>query len=151
MKKVDLSQMGCPIARSLDVIGEWWTLVIVRDALRGASRFEDFRQAGISDNILSARLRRLTEEGIFERRLYQEHPERFEYLLTDKGRDLMTVIGAIALWGIKWTPGPAVNRMVHEECGHGLTLQAYCEDCGRVVTRSEIRVPQMRYPERAAV
>ena len=151
MKKVDLSNEACPIARSLDVIGEWWTLVIVRDALRGATRFEDFRQVGISDNILSARLRRLVEEGIFERRPYQEHPERFEYHLTAKGRDLMTVVGAIALWGIKWTDGPQVNRMVHDECGHGLTLQPYCEECGRPVDRSEVRVPQMLHPERAAV
>jgi DNA-binding HxlR family transcriptional regulator len=151
MRKVDLSEMPCPIARSLDVIGEWWTLVIVRDALRGATRFEDFRQAGISDNILSARLRRLVEEGVFERHRYQEHPERFEYHLTEKGRDLMTVIGAIALWGIKWTPGPQVNRMIHDDCGHGLSLQAYCEECNRVVPRSEVRVPQMPHSERAAV
>src|SRR5438270_1931375 len=141
MRKVSLAEMPCPIARTLDVVGEWWTLIIVRDAFRGAARFEDFRQVGIADNILAARLKRLVLEGVMERRLYQEHPERYEYHLTEKGKDLLTVIGAMALWGLKWTEGPDVmNRMTHAECGHGVTLRAYCEDCGRIIERSEISV-----------
>ena len=81
--------MPCPVARTLDVIGEWWTLMIIRDAFRGARRYEDFRSVGIADNILSARLRKLVDQGVFERTRYNEHPARYEYRLTDKGRDLL--------------------------------------------------------------
>src|SRR5438270_3215830 len=95
MRKRSLGSQPCPVARTLDVIGEWWTLVIVRDAFRGSRRFEDFRSIGIADNILSARLKKLVEEGVFERRRYREHPERFEYLLTEKGRDLLMVVAAL--------------------------------------------------------
>ena len=86
MRTTSLSAMPCPAARALDVVGEWWTLLIIRDALRGARRFEEFRRAGISDNILTTRLRRLVETGIFERSRYQQRPDRYEYLLTAKGR-----------------------------------------------------------------
>ncbi len=86
MRNTSLSAMACPAARALDVVGEWWTLLIIRDALRGARRFEEFKRAGISDNILTARLRRLVEAGIFERSRYQQRPDRYEYLLTGKGR-----------------------------------------------------------------
>ena len=88
MRNTSLSAMACPAARALDVVGEWWTLLIIRDALRGARRFEEFKRAGISDNILTTRLRRLVKEGIFERSRYQQRPDRYEYLLTAKGRAL---------------------------------------------------------------
>jgi DNA-binding HxlR family transcriptional regulator len=150
MHKVSLAEMPCPIARTLDVVGEWWTLVIVRDAFQGATRFEDFRQVGIADNILSARLHKLVDEGVFEKVPYQEHPVRFEYHLTEKGKDLLTVIGALALWGLRWTDGPDVNRMVHDECGHGVVLRGYCEHCDRIVERSEVRVPMRKTFARAS-
>ena len=106
MRHKSFAGMHCPIARSLNVVGEWWTLLIVRDALDGARRFEDFRATGIADNILSTRLELLVREGIFERQAYQEHPPRHEYLLTDKGRDLLPVIVALGVWGLRWTDGP---------------------------------------------
>jgi DNA-binding HxlR family transcriptional regulator len=144
MRRHSLAGEPCPVARSLDVIGEWWTMVLVRDAFRGARRFEDFRAVGISDNILSARLKRLVEEGIFEKRLYQEHPQRNEYLLTEKGRDLLTVVAALGTWGRKWTTGPdATGGMTHEECGRNLTLRGWCEECGRPVEQHEVRVPEV--------
>ena len=106
MRRKSFAGMRCPIARSLNVVGEWWTLLIVRDALDGARRFEEFRATGIADNILSTRLELLVREGIFERRAYQEHPPRHEYLLTDKGRDLLPIITALGVWGLRWTDGP---------------------------------------------
>jgi DNA-binding HxlR family transcriptional regulator len=134
------------VARTLDVVGEWWTLMIVRDAFRGAQRFEEFKSIGMADNILSARLKRLVDEGIFERRKYQDRPERYEYKLTEKGRDLLNVVGAMASWGLKWTEGPDITGIRHEVCGHKVTMKAYCEECARPVELAEIRVPRMIRP-----
>jgi DNA-binding HxlR family transcriptional regulator len=90
----------CSIARSLEVIGERWTLLILRDAFSGVRRFEDFqRDLGISRGILTQRLQRLCDEGILERRRYCERPERFEYRLTPRGRDLRPVLKSLARWG----------------------------------------------------
>lgn len=140
MRRRSLAEMSCPIARTLDVVGEWWTLVIVRDAFIGARRFEDFRGSGIADNILSARLKRLVEEGVFEKNRYQEHPDRYEYLLTEKGRDLLLVLGALASWGLKWQPGGKLNRMRHTACGHPATVRGYCEHCGEVLSADQLEV-----------
>lgn len=131
--------MPCPVARSLDVVGEWWTLLIVRDALLGARRFEDFKATGIADNILAARLKRLVEEGVLERRPYQEHPERYEYILTRKGRGLGLVLAALRSWGQEWTRGKDLSRLSHGDSGHGVSVKMYCEDCGRSLNVDEIR------------
>jgi DNA-binding HxlR family transcriptional regulator len=106
VRRKSFADMLCPIARSLNVVGEWWTLLIVRDAFDGARRFEDFRATGIADNILSTRLDLLVREGILERQAYQEHPPRYEYLLTEKGRELLPIIVALGVWGLRWTDGP---------------------------------------------
>jgi DNA-binding HxlR family transcriptional regulator len=105
MKRTSLADLPCPIARTLDLVGEWWSLLIIRDALLGAKRFEEFRKTGIADNILSARLARLTEAGILRRKLYQHRPDRYEYVLTAEGRSLAPVITALRGWGRKWTTG----------------------------------------------
>src|SRR5215470_9571378 len=110
MRRVSFAEMDCPVARSLDIVGEWWTLLIVRDAIRGARRFEDFRTLGVADNILSTRLKKLVDAGIFEKRLYSKHPERYEYLLTEKGADLRVVLAAFANWGTRWTRGKDSTR-----------------------------------------
>ena len=81
-----------------------------------------------------------------ERRPYQEHPERFEYLLTAKGKDLLVVVGALGMWGQRWTEGPDTTSITHERCGHRVALKAYCEECDRPVETSEIRVPRMIRP-----
>jgi len=96
----------CPVARTLDIIGERWTMLILRDLmLIGPRKFQDFERAlsGISPNTLSARLKTLEEHGIIERRFYEEHPPRAEYLLTAKGRDLGPVLKALLTWGEKHT------------------------------------------------
>ena len=128
------AEMPCAAARCLDVIGEWWTLLIVRDALLGARRFDDFKQTGIADNILSARLKRLVDEGILERAAYQAHPVRNEYVLTAKGRELALVVVALRTWGRKWTKGKDSSSLTHGDSGHMVSSKLYCEDCGRPLT-----------------
>jgi DNA-binding HxlR family transcriptional regulator len=98
--------MRCPIARTLDIIGERWTILILRDLVVGGPRkFQDFERSleGISPNTLSARLKRLEESGIVERRFYEQHPPRAEYVLTDKGNELRPVLKALLDWGRKNT------------------------------------------------
>ena len=119
MRKKDLSQRACPIARALDVVGEWWALLVVRDALLGHTKFEEFRESlDIARNILTARLKTLTERGVLERRRYQQAPDRYEYVLTEKGRALGPVVLALAHWGNRWEgEGRAPVRMVDQETG----------------------------------
>ena len=141
MRRVSLAEMPCPVARTLDVVGEWWTLLIVRDALRGASRFEDFKATGIADNILSARLKRLVDEGILERVRYQERPDRHEYVLTAKGRALGPVVQALRGWGRRWTSGEDLSPVpVHADCGHEVELAYRCPHCDRALSNDEVRL-----------
>src|ERR1700675_3254171 len=102
----------CPVARTLDIIGERWTILILRDLLlAGPRKFQDFERslAGISPNTLSARLKRLEEHGIIERRFYEQHPPRAEYVLTGKGRQLGPVLKALLEWGRQHTGAPAAE------------------------------------------
>jgi DNA-binding HxlR family transcriptional regulator len=102
----DTYGLDCPVARTLDLIGERWSVLILRDLfLNGARRFQDFENSlsGISPNTLSARLKRLEESGIIERRFYEEHPPRAEYVLTAKGRELGPVMKALRAWGGRHT------------------------------------------------
>jgi DNA-binding HxlR family transcriptional regulator len=128
----------CPIGRTLEIVGEWWTLLIVRDALFGARKFEEFKATGIADNILTARLKKLTAAGILERRLYERKPPRYEYVLTEKGRALAPVVLALRTWGRQFTEGDERSTVVHDACGHDLSVAAYCEHCGRAVPRDEV-------------
>lgn len=142
MRRVSFAEMDCPVARSLDVIGEWWTLLIVRDAIGGARRFDDFKSSGIADNILSARLKSLVADGVLERERYQQRPDRYQYLLTEKGRALALVVAALRDWGKEWTSGADGGlRLVHGTCGHEASVRLCCEQCGRPLDgHDEIRV-----------
>lgn len=141
MRRKSFAGVACPIARTLDVVGEWWTLIIVRDALLGVRRFEEFRRTGIADNILSARLELLVREGILERRAYRQHPPRHEYLLTEKGRDLLPAILALARWGRKWTDTTALPpQLLHTRCGSEVGLDLRCPTCGELVPPGEIEL-----------
>jgi DNA-binding HxlR family transcriptional regulator len=132
--------MPCPIARSLDLVGEWWTLLIVRDALFGSRRYEDFRRIGMGDNILATRLKRLVDGRILERRRYQRHPDRYEYVLTERGRALAPVVGALRSWGRRWTSGEDLSpTVVHAECGHEVDVGIRCPHCDRGVEMGELR------------
>jgi DNA-binding HxlR family transcriptional regulator len=119
MRHTSLSDMPCPIARSLDRVGEWWSILILRDALRGTTRFEDFRRSlGVAPNMLTRRLGALVEAGLLERRRYSEHPPRDEYLLTERGRDFRPVLLSLLTWGNRhFAPeGPSVE-IVHRVSG----------------------------------
>src|SRR4051812_21849824 len=106
MKRKSWKQMPCSIARALDVVGEHWSLLVIRDAFMGVKRFEEFHgNLGIARNVLAARLRRLVAKGVLERREYQDNPPRFEYRLTEKGRDLYPVIVTLLAWGDRWACG----------------------------------------------
>jgi DNA-binding HxlR family transcriptional regulator len=100
MKRKSFGNMQCPIARSLERVGEWWSILILRDALHGLTRFDEFQESlGIAPNMLTRRLNALVESGILERRRYSEHPPRDEYLLTERGRDFRPVVLSLLAWG----------------------------------------------------
>src|SRR5262245_57198916 len=111
MQRKSFEQMPCPIARSLERVGEWWSMLIMRDALHGFTRFDEFqRSLGIAPNMLTRRLNGLVESGLLERRRYSEHPPRDEYLLTERGRDFRPVLWSLLAWGNRhFAPeGPSV-------------------------------------------
>ena len=100
MRRKDFGSMPCPIARSLERVGEWWSMLILRDAFGGITRFDGFEASlGIAPNMLTRRLNGLVESGLLEKRLYSERPRRFEYLLTDRGRDFRPVLQSLLAWG----------------------------------------------------
>jgi DNA-binding HxlR family transcriptional regulator len=102
MRHKNLSAMPCPIARSLERVGEWWSILIMRDALHGLKRFDEFQNSlGIAPNMLTRRLDSLVEAGLLARRRYSEHPPRFEYVPTARGRDFRPVLVALLAWGNK--------------------------------------------------
>jgi DNA-binding HxlR family transcriptional regulator len=134
--------MNCSVARCLEVIGEWWTPLILRDLFMGISRFDDFQaRLGIARNILAGRLNRLVKAGVVEKVPYQAHPPRFDYRLTEKGVDLWKVLTAMREWGDRWEApaGPSV-QMVHRACGNTTTTSMVCSDCGEPLDRRQVRL-----------
>jgi len=129
---------SCPVARTLELIGDRWTLLVVRDLLPGTRRFQDLAAslAGIAPNILSDRLRLMEEHGLVSRRLYSAHPPRAEYELTPKGKELGVVVGALASWGSRHVYRRA--SLVHAGCGHEVKLGYFCADCGGRVRGAEV-------------
>ncbi len=134
--------MDCSIARTLDVVGERWTLLILRDAFYGIRRFDDFqRSLGIARNVLADRLAKLVERGVLRREQYEERPPRHEYRLTDKGRDLFRVLLAMAHWGDRWeSEGPPLVTVTHHDCGHVIDVQPACSHCGQTLTPWNVTV-----------
>src|SRR5438552_3969149 len=128
---------ACPVAKSLELVGERWTLLIVRDLLDGPRRFQDFHASlpGIAPALLSERLKLMEEHGLCARRFYSEHPPRAEYVLTDKGRELGFVIGALATWGSRHVHPSAA--LVSDDCGHEVHLRYFCPECAQPRTREE--------------
>ncbi|MEV6280709.1 helix-turn-helix domain-containing protein [Nocardia sp. NPDC051832] len=132
MRRMSFEDMNCSVAQCLEVVGEWWTLLIVRDALFGVTRFDDFRaRLGIARNVLTQRLEHLVAHGVLTREPYQQNPIRYDYRLTDKGRALWTVVNAMRQWGDEWAApdGPPIQA-VHEICGHTATIEPTCSSCG---------------------
>jgi len=145
----------CSIARSLEVVGERWTLLMLRDALLGLRRFEEFRESlGVASNVLTARLERLCEEGLLERRAYQTMPERFEYLPTRKGRDIAPALIMLMKWGDRYYAGPdgPPRLTVHRDCGGRVNDKLRCARCREHVDFSTIEVrPGPGLPHRSDV
>ncbi|MDB5409874.1 MAG: putative transcriptional regulator [Rhodospirillales bacterium] len=119
MQRKNLGDMQCPIARSLERVGEWWSILILRDAFQGLTRFDQFQKSlEIAPNMLTKRLNALVESGLLERRQYSEHPPRDEYVLTERGRDFRPVLWALLAWGNKhFAPEGASVVLVDSETG----------------------------------
>jgi DNA-binding HxlR family transcriptional regulator len=132
MTPVELAAMQCSIARTLDAIGDKWSLLIIRDAFYGVHRFDDFqRELGVARNVLTDRLQKLVERGVLEKRQYEERPPRFEYRLTERGRDLVGVVLVMMRWGDRWTSeGDAPVTIIHTTCGHETHPLVACSECG---------------------
>jgi DNA-binding HxlR family transcriptional regulator len=133
MRRKSFEDMTCSIAQCLEAVGEWWSILIIRDAFFGVSRFDQFQQRlKIARNMLTRRLDHLVEHGIIERVPYQEHPVRYDYRLTDKGRDLWLVLTAMREWGDRWAaPRGAPVQVVHGTCDHVGTVVSTCSHCGQ--------------------
>lgn len=134
---------NCSVARALEVVGERWTILIVRDAFLGVRRFDDFqRSLGVARNVLNTRLQRLVDTGILERRRYQERPARHEYRLTDMGRDLWPAVVALMQWGDRWLGAAdgAPLVVVHRECGGTITDRRTCAACGAGLDVRDVEV-----------
>jgi DNA-binding HxlR family transcriptional regulator len=134
---------NCSIASALAVIGERWTLLVLREVLLGRRRFQDIRRnTGVAPNILSDRLQTLVDHEVLERRLYSEHPESYEYMPTRKAIDAVPVLVALMQWGDRHVSGPenAPRVYVHKTCGHDADPQLHCSHCGEAIEPTELRV-----------
>ena len=142
---------ACPVAKALELVGDRWTLLMVRDLLNeGARRFQDFQQSlnGIAPAILSDRLKLMEEHGLVTRRFYSDHPPRAEYVLTDKGRELRMVVGALAAWGSRHVHRQ--TALVHAECGHPVEVEYVCRRCAGHVKGAAVELRRMSKSGRAA-
>lgn len=139
MKWDDVGNLNCSVARSLAVIGDRWTMLVLRNAFLGTRRFDDFQlQLGVTRHVLAERLKRLVEVEIFRKQAYQ--PNRYEYRLTDKGRALYPVLLSLTAWGDAWMDegrgAPLVYQ--HKSCGKTMTPTMVCSECGEPVTARDI-------------
>jgi DNA-binding HxlR family transcriptional regulator len=131
-QRTDTSAWPCPIARAADVLGDGWTLLILREACRGRRRFDDFqRELGIGRNILARRLQQLVDDGLLTKVPYTEHPPRHEYRLTPKGRDVYPILAAMAAWHDRWNPSPdgPLLQLHHTACDHDMHADVVCSEC----------------------
>ena len=143
MKRTPFRDWPCSVARSVDVLGDWWTPLVLREAFLGATRFEEFQSAlSIGRNILTQRLGRLVSEGLLEKRQYQDRPKRYEYLLTEKGTDIFDVMLALLRWGDRWLDKGAGPPLLirHTPCGHIGPAESACSKCGARLRWQDVEV-----------
>jgi DNA-binding HxlR family transcriptional regulator len=142
------------MARSIDVLGDHWNLLLLRQACLGTRRFDDFQRAlGIGRNILTVRLARLVDEGLLTRVEYQPSPPRSEYRLTQKGREVYPILAAMAAWGDRWLTGPEGKPLVlhHTTCDHDMHAEVVCSECDKPIDVREVRAKAgPGYPKPAA-
>ena len=133
MRKTSFARWPCSVARTMDLLGDAWTPLVLREAFYGLKRFDEFQAGlGIARNTLADRLRRLVDEGLLEKQLYQTDPRRYEYVLTEKGSDFFGVLAAISGWGDRWLAGkegPPVTYH-HDSCGQDAGAAVVCVACG---------------------
>lgn len=155
MRRTSFADVNCSIAKTLEIVGEWWTLVVVRHAFLGIHRFDDFvERLGISRNVLTDRLDTLVSAGILERRAYDEPRGRYDYLLTDKGRALWPVLVTLRQWGDEWVTGAGNEPLLleHRDRGHRTTALLTCDVCGEPLDARSVRTvdgPGTRLHERS--
>jgi DNA-binding HxlR family transcriptional regulator len=141
MRQTSFADFHCSLARSLEVVGDWWTPLIVRDVALGLTRFEELvEDLGISRNLLAARLEDLEGNGILERRQYLERPPRFRYRLTRAGVELLPILMSLTAWGDRWftPPGGPPVRFEHSTCGQEFTPVESCSECGEPVKPGDV-------------
>jgi DNA-binding HxlR family transcriptional regulator len=141
VERKSFATMHCSVAQCLEVVGEWWSLLILRDVFMGVSRFDDFQaRLGISRNILNQRLNHLVEAGVVERVPYSEHPLRHDYRLTDKGRDLWPVLTSMRQWGDRHAaPDGAPLLLTHKACGNVFEAVMTCSVCKEPLEARDVR------------
>ena len=141
MRRTSFSRWPCSVARTVDILGDWWTPLVLRDAFAGLRRFDEFQQSlGIGRNVLTQRLNRLVDVGIMAKEPYSEHPPRYEYVLTEQGRAFFPVLAAITAWGDEWLDhgdgAPVALR--HTTCGQLTIPTVVCSECGQPLVADEI-------------
>jgi DNA-binding HxlR family transcriptional regulator len=140
MKHDELADKYCSIARTWSVVGERWTMMILREAFRGSRKYDEFEaKLGLGRNILSDRLRILVDRGIMDRQLYQRRPDRYEYRLTDKGADLYAVLVSLMRWGDKHMVDEPPVRLIHEACGKPADPEMRCVSCQEPIGWRDVR------------
>jgi DNA-binding HxlR family transcriptional regulator len=143
MRQTSFATMACSLARSLELVGDWWTPLIIRDLQLGVDRFDAMADnLGISRNLLTARLAHLVEHGIVARHRYQEHPPRDRYVLTEAGQELFPVLMALIAWGDRWATPEGGPPMLfrHRRCGQQFTPAVSCGACGQPLHPGEVEV-----------
>ena len=141
MKWQELGELNCPIARSLSIFGDRWTLLIIRNSFLRTRRFDDFqKQLGITRHLLAERLTRLVDNQIFDKVLYQEAPKRYEYRLTERGLALYPIILAFTNWGNSWMNDGSFAKLeyVHKSCGKKTQPTMVCSECGEALTAHDM-------------
>lgn len=153
MRWSELKREPCSVARTVSVIGDRWTLIILRDCFLRVRRFEEFQaRLGITRHLLADRLRKLVRAGVLRKVLYQARPRRYEYRLTEKGLDLHGVMLALVHWGDVHMAGARGRPLIHEHraCGHDFDPVITCSACGKALAAREVRVrPGPGQPRRA--
>jgi DNA-binding HxlR family transcriptional regulator len=140
--KRQLAGGPCSIARATEVLGDSWTLLILRDCMHGVKRFDEFqRSLHVARNTLSDRLGKLVDAGVLTKEFYQDNPPRYEYLLTQMGRDLFPVVSALLAWGDRWLDDGlgAPVKLHHETCGHDLEPEVVCRHCKQPVIDHDVQ------------
>jgi DNA-binding HxlR family transcriptional regulator len=142
MERTSFAEMRCSLARALELVGDWWSPLIIRDLFLGVSRFDDLiEDLGISRNLLTRRLNALQDVGVIEKKVYRDRPKRHAYALTAAGRDLVPVLIALTEWGDRWV-GPREGRpivFVHTKCRKRFTPAIVCSECGDAITADTVK------------